>query len=146
MIKTVLATSMPRWLSVALLVAVPCLLALVVYDSAAIFLFNRGEYPLFPAHDLARGVLQDMGLAILYAVTVTPRVAPIVSDYPIRARRLCLIMLGLGLAWYEVLCAALSRKLAEPPGLVMSLVMLVLVPVLLAPLYVEWLRTKAPSE
>ena len=55
-------------------------------------------------------------------------------------------MLGLDLAWYKVLCAALSRKLAEPPGLVMSLIVLVLIPVLLAPRYVEWLRTKAPSD
>lgn len=137
---------MPRWLSVALLVAVPCLLALVAYDSVAILLFKRGEYQLIPAHDLGRGALQDVGLAILYAVTVPPRVAAVVSDYPTGTRRLCLIMLGLGLAWYDVLCAALSRKLAEPPGLVMSLVVLVLIPVMLAPCYVEWLRTKAPRD
>lgn len=137
---------MPRWLAVALLVAVPCLIALVAYDSVAILLFKRGECPLVPAHDLARGALQDIGLAILYAITVSPRVATIVADYPKNIRRLCLIMLGLGLAWYDVLCAALSRKLAEPPGLAVSLVVLVLIPVMLAPRYVEWLRTKAPSD
>lgn len=137
---------MPRWLSVALLIAVPCLLALVAYDSVAVLLFKRGEYPLFPAHDLARGAVQDMGLAILYAILVTPRVVTVVSGYPASTRRLCLIMLGLGLAWYEVLCAALSRRLSEPPGLVISLVVLVLIPVLLAPRYVEWLRTKTTSD
>jgi len=77
---------MSRWLSVALLVAVPCLLALAAYDSVAILLFKRGEYPLFPAHDLARGALQDIGLAILCAITVTPRVAPVVADYPNNTR------------------------------------------------------------
>jgi len=118
----------------------------VAYDSVAILLFKRGEYPLFPAHDLARGALQDMGLAILYAITVSPRVAAAVSDYPASTRRLCLIMLGLGLAWYEVLCAALSRRLAEPPGLAVSLVVLVLIPVMLAPRYVEWLRSRVPSD
>ena len=79
-------TIMPRWLSVALLVAVPCLLALSAYDSVAILLFKRGEYPLFPAHDLARWALQDVGLATLYAITVTPRVAPVVADYPNNTR------------------------------------------------------------
>jgi len=77
---------MSRWLSVALLVAVPCLLALAAYDSVAILLFKRGEYPLFPAHDLARGALQDIGLAMLCAITVTPRVAPVVADYPNNTR------------------------------------------------------------
>lgn len=139
-------TTVPRWLSVALLFAVPCLLALVAYDSVAILLFKRSEYPPFPAHDLVRGALQDMGLAILYAFAVTPRVAAVVSDYPANTRRLCLIMLGLGLAWYEVLCAALSRKLAEPPGLAVSLVVLILIPVMFAPRYVEWLRTKVAKD
>jgi hypothetical protein len=137
---------MPRWLSVALLVAIPCLLALVAYDSVAILLFKRGEYPLFPAHDLARWALQDMSLAILYAITVSPRVATVVATYPAKTCRHCLIMLVLGLAWYEVLCAAQGRRLGEPPGLVMSLVVLVLIPVMLAPWYVEWLRTKAPRD
>ena len=31
-------------------------------------------------------------------------------------------MLGFGVAWHDVLYAALSRELAEQPGLVMSLV------------------------
>lgn len=137
---------MSRWLSATLLVAVPCSLALAAYESVAIFLLSRGESPLFPAHDLARAALQDMGLATLYAITVTPRVAPVVATYPTKTRRHCLIMLGLGLAWYEVLCAALSRRLAEPPGLAVSLVVLVLIPVMLAPWYVEWLRSKAPRD
>jgi len=47
-------------------------------------------------------------------------------------------MLGLGLALYEVLWAALSGRLAEPMGLVMGLVVLVLIPMMPMPRDVEW--------
>jgi len=120
------------------LVAVPCCLALSAYDSVASLLFKRSEYPLFPAHNLVRGVLQNIDLAILHAIMVTPRVAPDVGTYPTKTRRHCLIMLGLGLALYEVLWAALSGRLAEPMGLVMGLVVLVLIPMMPMPRDVEW--------
>jgi Na+-transporting NADH:ubiquinone oxidoreductase subunit NqrE len=106
---------MSRWLSVALLVAIPCLLVLVAYDAVAILLVKRNEYSLIPAPDLARGALQDIGLAIVYAITVTRRVA-VVSDYPASTRGLCLIMLGLGLAWYEVRCAESGTSRAAGVG------------------------------
>ena len=136
---------MRRWLSIALLISVPCLLALVAYDAVAIFLLGRGVDRLVPMHDWARGVLQDLGLAVVYAVTVTPRVIKLVAGYPDLTRRLCLIMLGLGIAWYDVLCAAATRVLADPPGLALSIVVLFVVPVVLAPGYVRWLRSKLPA-
>ena len=49
---------MAGWLSVALLVCIPCVLALFAYDALAILLFRRGEYRLVPVHDLARAVAQ----------------------------------------------------------------------------------------
>ncbi|MBI4402271.1 MAG: hypothetical protein HY581_11640 [Nitrospirae bacterium] len=132
---------MPRWLSVAWLIALPCFLALVAYDAVAMLLLKRGASALVPAHDLARGVAQDAGLAVAYAVTVPPRVIKVVADYSQRTRRLCLVMLGLGIAWYDVLCASMTRVLAEPPGLGISVVVLFVIPILLAPAYVQWLKT-----
>ncbi|TLY20239.1 MAG: hypothetical protein E6K68_08310 [Nitrospirae bacterium] len=133
---------MHRWLISPLLVAGPCLLALLAYDAVAIFLLGRGENRLAPMHDWAGGALQDLGLAVVYAMTVTPRVINVVAGFPQVTRRLCLIMLGLGIAWYDVLCAAATRVLAEPPGLALSLVVLFVVPVILAPGYVRWLGSK----
>jgi len=134
-----------NWLSIALLVSGPCLLALLVYDAVAVFLLGRGVDRLAPMHDWARGALQDLGLAVVYAVTVPPRVINVVPGYSQVGHRLCLIMLGLGIAWYDVLCAAATRVLAEPPGLALSLVVLFVVPVILAPGYVRWLRSKLPA-
>lgn len=136
---------MPRWLSTALLIALPCLLALVSYDVVAVMLLRRGEYPAVPAYDLARGVLEDVGMTLVYAVTIPPRVLAVVRGYTSRARRQCLIMLGLGLAWYDVLCAWVTRYLAEPPGFVVSLVVLFIIPVMLAPRYIKWLKTMVPG-
>lgn len=136
---------MPRWLSTALLVALPCLFALVAYDAVAVVLLRRGEDPLVPAHDLARGVLEDVGLALVYAVTIPPRVLGVVSGFVPSARRQCLVMLGLGLAWYDVLCAWLTRFLVEPPGFVVSLVVLFVIPAMLAPWYLRWLKTMVPG-
>lgn len=137
---------MPRWLSAALLISIPCFLALFAYDAVAILLFRRGEYQLVPAHDLAPGVIQDLGLVIIYAVAVTPRVIDVVADYPHGTRRICLIMLGLGIAWYDVLCASATRILAEPPGFAVSLVVLFVIPILLAPWYVQWLKSWIPRD
>lgn len=132
---------MPNWLSAALLIALPCFLALAAYDSIAILALRRGE-GLVPVHDLMRGLVLDLDLVLVYAVTVTPRILKTVVDYPARARRLCLIMLGLGLAWYEVICAATTRILAAPPDLSVTVVVLFVIPIILAPGYVRWLRTK----
>ena len=137
---------MAGWLSVALPVCIPCVLALFAYDAVAIFLFRRGEYQLVPVHDLARAVAQDLGLVIVYAAGVTPRIMTVVAGYPSRTRRICLIMLGLGIAWYDVLCASGTRVLAEPPGLGVSLVVLFVIPIILAPWYVKWLRSWLPEE
>jgi hypothetical protein len=134
-----------NWLSIALLVSGPCLLALLAYDAVAVFLFGRGVDRLVPMHDWARGALQDLGLAVVYAVTVTPRVINVVAGYTHVTRRLCLIMLGLGIAWYDVLCAAATRVQAEPPGLALSLVVLFVIPVIVAPGYVRWLKSKLPA-
>ncbi len=137
---------MPRWLSAALLISIPCFLALFAYDAVAILVFRRGEYQLVPAHDLARGVSQDLGLVTVYAMAVTPRVINVVADYARKSRRLCLIMLGLGIAWYDVLCASATRILAEPPGFAVSLVVLFVVPFVLAPWYVQWLKSWIPRD
>ena len=129
-------------LSTALLIGVPCLLALIAYDAIAILGLTRAPHALIPAHDLPQGLLQDVGLTVLYMLVITPRVAGMVRSFPPLARRASLIMLGLGLAWYEVLCAAASRWMAEPPGLLIAGIVLVAVPMLVAPWYVEWLKGK----
>ena len=137
---------MPPWLSAAFLIAVPCFLALVAYDAVAVFLLHRGAYPTVPMHDLARGVLQDFGLTTVYAVTVTPRVLPVVAPFSAKIRRACLIMLGLGIACYDVICASATRLLGMPPGVAVSVVVLILIPVIVAPWYVRWLATKVSEE
>ena len=134
------------WFSIALLTAVPCFLALVAYDAVAVFLLQRGHDKLVPWHDLARGAAQDLGLVMVYAVTVTPRLIRTVADYPVRTRRLCLIMLGLGIAWYDVICAAVTRLLPEPPGIAIGLVVLFVIPIILAPGYLRWLKTKVEGK
>lgn len=132
---------MPRWLSIAILIAVPCFVALAVYDSIAILVLKRGE-SVVRAHDLMRGLVLDVDLVLVYAITITPRVIKTVADYPARTRQLCLVMLGLGLAWYDVICAAATRILAVPPDFAIALVVLFVIPIILAPWYVRWLRTK----
>src|SRR5690606_37258302 len=126
---------------VAGLIGLPCLAALVGYDLVAIFVLGRGQARL-PAQDLLRGVLADVGLTAVYAATVTPRIAAsgLLTPPLDRASRLALVMVGLGLAWYEVLCAFVTRWLPEPPDLAVSLVVLFVVPVLLAPRYYQWAR------
>ncbi len=106
---------MRRWSVDALLIAVPCCFALLVYDWLAVVVFGHQLSRLVPWHDFARGMMQDLGLTAAYTLTVTPRVSGIVAAYPDRARRSCLIMLGLGLAWYEVTCAWVTRVLDAPP-------------------------------
>jgi hypothetical protein len=134
-------------LSVALLISIPCLLALLAYDAVAIFLLRRGEYRVLPAHDFARGLLQDIGLVMVYAVTVTPRilsrVSSTLSGHLSRPDRISLIMLGLGIAWYDVLCAFVTRMLSEPPDVAIGLVILFVIPILLAPWYLRWLQSKS---
>ena len=137
---------MAGWLAVALLVCIPCSLALFAYDAGAIFLLRRGEYQLVPFHDLAHAMAQDLGLVSVYAITVTPRVITVVASYPSRTRRSCLVMLGLGIAWYDVLCASVTRVLAAPPGFGVSLVVLFVIPIILAPWYVQWVRGWLPEE
>jgi hypothetical protein len=132
----------PRWLSIALLISVPCFLALIAYDAVAIFLLRRGPNKLVPFHDLFRGITQDFGLAVVYAVTMTPRISALVTGYRPRARHLSLIMLGLGLAWYDVMCAAGTRLIGKPPGLEISLIVLFVIPIVLAPWYVRWLKAR----
>lgn len=129
-------------LSTALLLGVPCLVALAAYDAIAILVFRRGAHSLVPAHDLSRSLLQDLGLTVLYMLVITPRVTRLVWSFPSLARRACLVMLGLGLAFYDVLCAAASRSLSEPPGLLVAGIVLVLIPVLAAPSYVRWLKAR----
>ncbi|MER3424453.1 MAG: hypothetical protein C4293_15775 [Nitrospiraceae bacterium] len=133
-----------HWVSAALLIAIPCLLALLAYDAIAVFVFKRGPYQLVPIYELVRGMIQDVGLTVVYAATVTPRVMGIVTGYPERTRRLCLMMLGLGIAWYEVICAWATRLSKTPPDAWVSIVVLFVVPIILAPWYVRWLRSKVP--
>ena len=134
---------MTQRLTVALLISIPCLLALVVYDSVAVFLLQRGDYRPVPAHDFAQGALQDLGLVLVYAIMITPRVLPILANQPTRTAHHALVMLGLGIAWYDVLCAFMSRMLPEPPDVAVGLVALFVIPVLLAPWYLRWLQSKA---
>lgn len=63
---------MPRWVSVSLLIAGPCFLALLAYDWVAVVMLGHRTYRLVPWHDFARGIVQDLGLTAVYAVTVTP--------------------------------------------------------------------------
>jgi len=136
---------MRRWVSAALLIAVPCFLALLAYDWVAVLVLGYRTYRLVPWHDLARGIIQDLGLTAVYAVVVTPRVVNVVANFPDKARRLSLIMLGLGLAWYDVMCAWVTRLLDTPPDLVISVLLLFVIPIMLAPWYVRWLKTKVPG-
>ena len=131
-----------RWLSIGGLIAGSCFLALLSYDWVAVVALGHGSYRLVPWHDFASGAVEDLALTAVYAATVTPRVGAVVAFYSIVARRVCLIMLGLGLAWYEVMCAWMTRQLDEPPDLWVSMVLLFGVPILLAPWYVRWLKTK----
>ncbi len=133
---------MSPWTSAAIQIAYPCLIALLAYDWVAAVVLAKGPYPVVPWHSLARDFLEDLSLTSVYAVTVTPRVRAVVAGYSAKARRLCLIMFGLGLAWYVVICAWVTRQLSEPPGMAMSVVVLFVVPLILAPWYVKWLRTK----
>ena len=136
---------MRRWVSSALLIAVPCFLALLAYDWVAVVVLGYRAYRLVPWHDLARGIIQDLGLTAVYAVVVTPRVVNVVVNFPSKARRVSLIMLGLGLAWYDVMCAWVTRLLDTPPDLVISVLLLFVIPIMLAPWYVRWLKTKVPG-
>jgi hypothetical protein len=130
---------------VAGLIALPCLLALLTYDAVAVFLLRHDEYRLHPGEDFARGFLQDLGLAAVYAAIVPPRVLAAVPATLSRRARLSLIMLGFGLAWYDVLSAFITRMLPEPPGVAMSLVVLFVIPVLVAPWYFRWLYAKTEA-
>lgn len=136
---------MKHRLTVALLIGLPCFLALLAYDWVAIIALGRGVYRLVPWSDFASDALQDVGLAAVYGVIVTPRVAASVAGYSEKTRRLCLVMLGLGLAWYDVMCAWLTRWFSAPLDLGMSVVVLFVVPVLIAPWYVRWVKTKVPD-
>jgi hypothetical protein len=135
---------MSRRLTMVLFIAGPCFLALLVYDWMAVVVFGCEAPRLVPWHDLARGALQDLGLTAVYALTVTPRVVPVVVGDPEKSRRLTLIMLGLGLAWYAVICAWATRLL-DTPDLGLSLVILFVIPIIVAPAYVRWLRTKVSN-
>ena len=129
-----------------MLIAVPCFLALLAYDwVAVVVVLGYRAYRLVPWHDLARGMIQDLGLTAVYAVVVTPRVVNVVVNFPEKARRVSLIMLGLGLAWYDVMCAWVTRLLDTPPDLAISLLVLFVIPITLAPWYVRWLKTKVPE-
>jgi hypothetical protein len=134
-----------RWLSIAGMIAGSCFLGLLFYDWIAVVALGHGRYSLVPWRDFANGAAEDLGLTAVYAATVTPRVGMVVSFYSTMARRVCLIMLGLGLAWYEVMCAWVTRQLDTPPDLWGSLVLLFGVPMLVAPWYVRWLKTKVPD-
>lgn len=136
---------LPRWLSIGLLIAGSCFAALVAYDWVAVYLLGRGPHRLVPTHDFVRGLVEDLGLAAAYGLVVTPRVAGVVADDPPRVRRISLVMLGLGIAWYDVICAFGTRELPAPPGFEVGLVVLFVVPVLLAPWYVRWVRSKIPA-
>ncbi|WP_447977567.1 hypothetical protein [Candidatus Nitrospira bockiana] len=134
-----------RRLWLALLIAGPCLVALLAYDWIAVISAARGPARLIAWEDLASGALEDLGLAAVYGMTVTPRVAATVSGYSEKARRICLVMLGLGLAWYDVICAWATRWLSSPPDLAATVVVLFVVPIIGAPWYVRWVRTKVPE-
>lgn len=136
---------MRRWLSIAGIIAGSCFLALLSYDWIAVIAVGHGRHGLVPWEDFAYGAAEDLALTAVYATTVTPRVGGVVSFYSTMTRRVCLIMLGLGLAWYEVMCAWMTRQLDEPPDLWVSLVLLFGVPTLVAPWYVRWLKTKVPD-
>ncbi|MGH7254335.1 MAG: hypothetical protein ACREI3_01030 [Nitrospirales bacterium] len=136
---------MPTWLSTALRLAWFCFLALVAYDTVARLLLGQVPVSPIPAQTLACDVMLDLGLAVTYSVLVTPRILPVIAPYPARPRRLCLLMLGLGLAWWVVICAFATRELMGPPGILLSLVLLFVIPVVMAPWYVRWLRTKTPG-
>lgn len=138
--------SFRRWLSTAFLITLPCLFALAAYDWIAVVWFGRTKDHLPRSSVLAQDFLQDVSLIAVYAVTITPRVSRVVAEYRPDTRRLCLIMLGLGLAWYEVMCATITRLLPEPPGFWVSLVMLFVIPIVVAPWYVRWLRGKVREE
>jgi len=133
---------MKRYLSCAVFIALPCFLALLIYDWVAVVAAARGLYRSVRWSDFAQGALQDAGLASIYGLMVTPRVTGSVAGDGERARRLCLMMLGFGLAWYDVMCAWVTRWLNASQDLGVSLVMLFLVPFLVAPWYVRWLRSK----
>src|SRR5919109_2724314 len=100
---------MPRSVTVAVLISAHCFLALAAYDAVAVFLLRQGPYLLVPAHDFARGLLQDLGLTLIYAMTITPRVLPLVPSALTHPTSYALVMLGLGVAWYDVLCAFATR-------------------------------------
>jgi len=134
-----------RWLSIAGIIAGSCFLALLSYDWIAVVAAGHGRHGLVPWQEFASGAAEDLALTAVYATTVTPRVGAVVSFYSTMARRVCLIMLGLGLAWYEVMCAWVTRQLDKPPDLWLSLVLLFGVPILVAPWYVRWLKTKVPD-
>jgi hypothetical protein len=136
--------TMRNRLTGGLFIAGPCFLALLVYDWIAVVVLGQGPYRLVPWHDLARGAIQDLGLTAVYALTVTPRVSKVIADNSERSARLTRIMLGLGLAWYAVICAWMTRALDMSPDLGVSIVLLFIVPVIVAPWYVRWLKTKMP--
>lgn len=139
-------SSIRGWLSSAFLIAVPCFLALTVYDWIAVFLIDRRVDHLPRSSVLGQDFLQDASLIAVYVVLITPRVSHIVAEYRPHVRRVCLIMLGLGLAWYEVVCASMTRLLPEPPGFWVTVVILFIIPMVLAPWYVRWLRQKLREE
>ena len=128
-------------LSSALFIGAPCFLALLAYDWAAVVVLGGTGSRIVPWDDLARNAVQDLGLATVYAALITHRVAGTVAGYPDRTRRITLMMLGLALAWYEVMCAWASRQ-AGTSDLGVSLVLLFVVPLVLAPSYVRWVKTK----
>ena len=84
-------------------------------------------------------------MTLMYTVTITPRVVNTVAGYPEKARRVSLIMLGLGLAWYAEVCAWVTRTVNAAPDLGVSIVLLFVVPVIVAPWYVGWLHDRVPS-
>lgn len=123
-----------------MLILCSSLVALIAYDTVSFVIMDRGDARLGPAHDLAIGAIEDAGLALVYAMTITPRVTHVITTSAPGTRRACLIMLGLGLAWYEVVCASATRLVTGPPGLVLSLVVLFGIPMILAPWYAGWLK------
>jgi hypothetical protein len=134
---------MPRSVMVAVLISGPCLLALAAYDAVAVFLLRQGQYLLVPVHDFARGFLQDLGLALVYGITITPRILPLLAHQPSRPTHYALIMLGLGIAWYDVVSAFATRLFSEPPDMATALVVLFVIPIVVAPWYFRWLQIKA---
>lgn len=139
-------SSFRRWLSSAFLIAAPCFLALTTYDWIAVFLIDREIDHLSRSSVLGQDFLQDASLIAVYAILITPRVSHVVAEYRSDIRRVCLIMVGLGLAWYEVVCASLTRLLPKPPGFWVTVVILFVIPMVLAPWYVRWLRQKMREE